>query len=76
MIVSILSELEKGVGSTRQTLFKTVWSDINGEGIDNPALHEKALLYAEKFFKELQEFVSKQPYNKLRNIFQTYLYYA
>ena len=41
MIISILSELEKSVDSTRQTYLKTVWADINGKGTDNPALHEK-----------------------------------
>ena len=72
MIVSILSELEKGVDSTRQTFLKTVWSDINGKGIDNRALREKVQSLCQKFFQELQEIVSKQPYNKLRNIFQIF----
>ena len=51
MIVPILSEMEKGVDSSRQTNLKTVWSDINGEVIDNPALLRNSSLYAEQFCK-------------------------
>ena len=60
MIVSILSALEKGVDSTRQTQLKTVWADINGEGIDNPALHKKVQTLCQTVLQELQDFVSKQ----------------
>ena len=76
MIVTILSELEKGVDSTRQTQLKTIWADINGEGIDNPALHKKVQSLCRTVPQELQEFLSKQPYNKLRRNFQNFLIYA
>ena len=72
MIVSILSELEKSGDSTRQTQLKTVC----GEGIDNPGLHKKVQSLCRTVLHELQEFVSKQTYNKLRRKLQNFLIYA
>ena len=59
-----------------QTQLKTAWAHINGDGIHNPALHKKFQYLCQTVLQELQEFVSKHTYNKLRRNFQNFLFYA